>query len=648
MIPPEQLNPGAVQLLVEYLSEEIHRALGERRPLEEKWKRWHSAYKAEPEQDVKTFPFYGASNLVIPVIGTDVDVIYARLMGILFAPDNFFSTRAKQPEMVDFAPRLQEFLQAVQFKELNIFEAVADFSLECIKLGTAVLKTRYRREHKTVYEFRETFEGVIEQHRNIRTKDNPEIKHVSLYDFILPASAIDVQNAPWCAERVLLTWPQFMNRVREGVYTYPPALQNWSANSKGSHVLEDLYRLDSFSPGVGRFLEFYECWLDYDITGSGEPRSIVATIHLPTWSVVRVDWNPYLSQDRPYDFARFMRQEKRFYGIGMCEMLESFQDEVTAMHNQRIDSGTLANSTMFKGRRGVINEGEPVYPGRWFMLDDMGDVEVLNTNAGKFDSSIQYEPLTMQYAKHRSGVNEHVAGQFAPSIGYATAHTNMQQLQQATQRFDQTLREHRAAFSGAAEKATELYQQFDRPGKVYQILGEADGAIMDAFIKFPTELVRNGVGIEVTATSASLNKENEIRTNTILMQMLTQFYREVVDGLGFAFTPGLPPQLQAVIFQMVQGGVILMRRILDAHGVQDVDDLVPHIREILSGNLPIGQLAGDAFRAGQTGTSNALANGGIQGNLPLLSQLEGLAGSGVGANGINAANLPPSRGNFPM
>ena len=641
MIPSEQINPGSVQILVEYLADEIHRALGERRPLEEKWKRWHKAYKALPDQEVKTFPFHGAANLVIPVVGTDVDVIYSRLMGILFAPDNLFSTRAKKPEMVDFAPRLQEFLQAVQFRELDAFNATADFVLEMTKLGTGILKTRYRREHKTVYEFRETAMGTVENHRTVRIKDNPELKHVSLFDFLVPATAKDIESSPWCAERVLLTWQQYMNRVQEGIYQYAPQLDNWSATEKGSHVLEDLYRHDSFSPGVGRHLEFWECWLDFDISGTGDSRAVVATIHLPTWSVVRVDWNPYISQERPYDRARFQRQEGRFYGIGMCEMLEGFQDEVTAMHNQRIDSGTLANSTMFKGRSGVINEDEPIYPGRWFILDDMNDVDVMNLNSGKVDSSTQYEPLTMQYAKNRSGVNEHVAGQFAPSIGYATAHTNIQQLQQATQRFDQTLREVREALSGAVTRCVELYQQFDRPGKVFDILGQKDGEIMQAFIEFPIELIRDGIAIEVTATSASLNKETEIRTNTILMQMLTEFYKEVLDGLMLAFNPQMPPQIQAVILQMVQGGVILMRRILDAHGVQDVDDLVPHIRDILSGQLPIGQLSGEAFLPGQGGGQGIAQAPGSQIASPLNGGAQGQLPIGNGNRSLMGADMPP-------
>jgi len=639
MIPPERVDPASQQVLVEWLVHEINRALGERRPLEDDWKRYHKVYKSLPEQEVKTFPFLGAANLVIPVAATDVDVIYARLMGILFAPDHLFATRAKKPEMVEFARTLQEFLQAVQNSELNAYNAVADFVMELTKLGTAVLKTRYRRESATVYEFRETPAGVIEDHRRVRLKDHPEINHVSLYDFLVPAMAQDIQSSPWVAERVLLTWQQYLNRVREGVYIAAPGIENWNANERGGHIAEHLMELDNYKAGLGDKLEFWECWTKFDIEGMGEPRAITVTIHLPTWSVVRINYNPYISQEYPYDRARFLRQEKRFYGIGMCEMLETFQDEVTAMHNQRIDSGTIANSVMFKGRAGTVREDEPIFPGRWFLLDNMDDVQTLNMGSGKLDTSGNYEGITMDYAKRRSGVNEHIAGQFAPSIGYATAHTNIQQLQQATQRFDQTLREIRDALGGVALKVVELYQQFDRPGRAYQILGERDGDILQRFIEFPIEEIREGVAIEVTATSASLNKETEIRTNTILMQMLTQFYKELLDGLMLAYTPGLPPQLQAVIFQMIQGGTVLMRRILDAHGVQDTDDLVPHIQGLLSGDLPIGQLTSEAFRGGAGASAFGNAFGALGGG---GAPQQPIGGAGIGAG--MGGGMPPTGG----
>ena len=155
MIPADRVNPRALSNLIEYALEELRRAKNERQDLEQNWMAYNLAYRALPERSVKDFPFKGAANLVIPVIATDIDTIFARLMSHMFSPDNLFSCSATRPDMLTFAPRLQEFLQTMQNTELDLYNPAADWLLELTKLGTGVLKTRYSRRMQKVYEYRE-------------------------------------------------------------------------------------------------------------------------------------------------------------------------------------------------------------------------------------------------------------------------------------------------------------------------------------------------------------------------------------------------------------------------------------------------------------------------------------------------------------
>jgi hypothetical protein len=600
MIPVEQVDPRAANALMEYLVREIRKAESERKPLEERWKLYYQMYKGEPDFEFKEFPFLGASNLVVTIIATDVDTIFSRLMGLLFAPDNLWSTRAMRPDMIEFAARLQEFLQIVQNRELGAYDAVADFLLDLCLLGTGILKQRYKRCYKQVYEFRETPQGVVEQIRKVKLEDHPVLEHVSLYKFLVPAYAIDIQSSPWVAEQLDLTYGQYMARVRDGIYTGHDRIMSWMATHKGSHVLQHLMKLDRFEPGLGDLLDVRECWLDYDIGGRGEPMAIVATIHIPSMTFLRVDYNPFFNQEKPYSFARFMRQAKRFYGIGLGEMQFHYQHEITAMHNQRIDSGTIANATMFKGKKGIgLRQDEPVFPGRWFMLDNLEDIQTMNMGSGKYDSTGQNEMMALQYSKQRSGVNDYVTGASTPAIGYAALGTNLQQLEQVTQRFDQTLREVRKCLSESGMRLVELYQQFNSNGKEIHYMGPQDGAIMSIFLQFPIELARMGVGIDVTATSAALNKEQQIRANTIIMQMLTQFYQQNLQAIQIALSPMVPEPMKQLAMLQISGSSIMMRRILDGYGVQDADMLVPRTGGGMDGSA--GQIPGGAFGGGAFG-----------------------------------------------
>ncbi len=582
--------------LVQYIRTEISQALNDRSLLESRWNRFLAAYRALPETETKKFPFDGAANLVIPVIATDVDTVYSRLMGLLFAAENFWSMRPQNPESILYAPRVQEFMQWAQDAELDIYNAAADFTLELCKLGTGILKTRYTRESKRVYQFRETDQGTVERITQMLVKDHPVVQHVSLFDFLIPATAVDIQSAPWVAERVRLTYQQYKNRVAAGLYRDIGLGPNW-ARDRGGIQTTLMQQLDAYSPGLPDQIEFWEVWLDYAISGPGEPQAIVCTIHLPTLRVARIDFNPFFNQEKPYSSARYLRQEKRFYGIGLCEMLDQFQEEISTMHNQRLDNATLANSSMFKARKGIgIRQDEPVFPGRWFLLDNLEDVQTLQMGQ-RYDSTVQNEELAVNYGRSRTGVTDYISGADNPSIGYGTATTAVQMLREGTKRFDQVLRECRRCFGSVGKQALELYQQFNTNGKEYLAMGQEDGELVHRVLQFPLELIRTSIGVELTATSASMNKEVQIRTNQLVMQMVMQYYQQLMQGIAYMVNPQIDPMIRQAATEMVQGGTILMRRILDDYGIQDANLLLP----TLGGALQSGNQRLDQFAAAATG-----------------------------------------------
>lgn len=626
MIPGHLLQQRAVGHLMEYLKDEISRALSERRPLEEKWLKHQRTYKTIPLVQTKEFPFLGAANLVLPVGAIDTDTIYSRLMGILFGPENLWSCRALREDAVEFAPRLQEFLRWAQNAELGAYGASADWLLELCKLGTGVLKQRYRREQRLTYEFRETPGGPMQRFARTMVKDHPVIEHVSLYDFLVPAGTTDHQLAPWNSERLLLSWPQIEQRVRAGIYTGTDRLQAWASQDQGSWLQHELAEMQMFTPGRPNKVELWESWVDFDVTGFGEPMPLVCTIHLPSMTYLRIDWNPFFHQERPFEVARYLRQEKQFYGIGVMELQEMIGDETTTMHNQRIDNATLANSVMMKGRKGIgLKDDEPLFPGRWFLLENMDDVQTLQFGR-PFDATLQNEEMLLGYGARRTGVNDYVMGNASPSVGYGTAQTSILQHTEAAKRFDQTLREVRTGLGGAGRRCVELYQQFDSRGKEYQVLGEADGAVVHQILQMPTELIRHAVAIEVTATSASLNKEVQIRTNTIMMQLVSQFYEQAFMGMQMVVNPQMPPQLRALAQHMVMGGATMMKRLLDSYDMQDISRIIPDMQELVSGQAQqyaeLGMGGGQAW-ADPVGTPAAPGGAGA---LAGLLQSPGMGG----------------------
>jgi len=625
----QNLNPRRVSELLDWLIQELRQAQSDRQELEADWIRFARLYRARPKDPFNDFPFKGASNLVIPVIPTDVETTVAELMGVMFGAPNLWSTEGLRPDWLQFAARLEEFLEWAQEAELGMYNVLNDWALDLVKLGTGILKTRYKRENKTVFEWREVGLGqTVQQMARRMVANRPDVSWVPLANFYTSATTNKLEDAMWCAERLELTWDQLQRRVREGVYR-PDLIDRIGAHWRQSISTSEFdgYQteqevLDKLIPGLRDKFELFEFWPKFDILGIGETLPLVCTIHVPSSTYARIDFNPFFHQEPPYSAARFIRKEGRFYGIGMCEVDEMAQEEVSAMHNQRIDNGTIRNTAAFIARRGIgLKQDEPWWPGRIMLVDDPEGVKPFPVGY-EAQSTVPEEELVINYYRQRAGISDYDRGGAGnPAISYSTATTTIQMLQQGRKLRDQTLREMNSAVAQVGQRVVELYQQFDQQGKVYQVMGDKDGAVVNEVLHFPLDAIRTGVAIKVTATSSQLNKETKIRTDQIIFGLVTQFYQQMFQGMSIVVNPQIPAPLRVLAAQMVQGGLILARRILDNYEEQDLDSILPDLDQLTRLSGQVGQLLGSApvgALAGPGGAPVGQGAPGVGGLPPLL------------------------------
>lgn len=584
MIPADKYDQGRANDLLWYLIQEIRRTMADRGELEADWLRYEAIYRARPVAPTKDFPFKNASNLVIPVAATDIDTLFSRMMGLLLEPPNLWSITAKRPEFKELAAATEDFMEWAQHNELDIHGPIGDWIVELHKLGTSVLKQRYTREMKKVYEWRELDNGQTwQQQAVIMLQDKPAIHHVRLHDFYIPPGFKNEKVAPWVAERVRLTWQQYMNRVKAGIYIGAERVGASYYSPPINNVQQELDRLSRYRASINKQLEFYEFWLDYDIDGDGWDEALVCTIHLASQTYVRLDFNPFFNQDKPYSSARFMRDVNSFYGIGLGEMLDHFQEEVTAMHNQRIDSGTIGNSLMLKIRKDEtsIKIDQPIYPGKQFRVSNMDSIAPIEFGNSQTAPSIEMEQATRAEGARRTGVNDWVQAQAGPEQAYGTAYTTQQMILASSKRFGETLREIRVALGETGTRVLELYQQYNSRGKEYMALGQTDGDLVKLMLHFPVDLIRRGLLVGVTAIDTQTSRDTQIRTTTLLMQQLMQFYAGYMNALSTATNPMVPPPVKQAAMAMAQGSAVLMEKLLHLYGEQDTAEILPMMQGAL-------------------------------------------------------------------
>lgn len=580
MIPEGLYDHKLVDTYTQELCRNLRTAQNDRKPLEDRWLRYLQAYKAFPKEDIKQFPWPGASNLVIPEIGTQTDKIYSRIMAMLFTPDSVWSTTAIRPDMVDFAPKLQEFLTWAQTHELNVYNEVADWVLELCKIGTSILKVRYNRQWQKLIDYRE---AQTMDNNDIRaqsgtrwmmTNNSPVLEHIPIWDIYLPSNAIDIQSASWLAHRFRLSYSEYYKRVTQGIYRQLPYLTPGMFIQQQNDITRAREDLDRFKTSRSDDYEFIEFWCSMDVDGDGAEEAIVLTVDLQTQEYTRIDFNSFPFQERPFEAARFMRQEKRFYGIGIAEMLLPFQEEISTMHNQRIDNGSIVNMPLFKTlATSKIRTNEPLFPGRVLRLNTMDEFAAVQ-QATPMESTVDDEKMSQNYAVERTGGNDYVFGGDQPSIGYSAAAVAAQQLREGAKRFDQTLREIRKALSKQGLRIVELYQQFNQGGKAFVVQGPEDGSITTAILQFPLQFARFGISIDVTATSASYNKEMELRANMLILGDVMKYYNQLMQYVQIALNPQVPPQFKQLAKDAAIGMAVVVKRIVELHGLQDIKRVI--------------------------------------------------------------------------
>jgi hypothetical protein len=143
--PPNiKLSKDAEDRLRSYLDTEIQNHRAERGDWVDDLTNLQVDYWAKPSEEVKTFPFKGACNIVIPLTAIAVEAVHAREMTTLFALDQF--TTLKLPsQFEELTSDTEKVIDNVLLKQLDIYKFADNSLLENKKLGSAIGKTGYEK-----------------------------------------------------------------------------------------------------------------------------------------------------------------------------------------------------------------------------------------------------------------------------------------------------------------------------------------------------------------------------------------------------------------------------------------------------------------------------------------------------------------------
>lgn len=570
--------------------------MNEHREIEDMVEENDRLYMAEPKSRHKTFPWPGCANIVLPLIGTTQDSIVARIVNTIFGVDPLWSIRPRIPQLDKFAAQAEDFMEWSRLNEFDSYQEIKSASIECVQDGWSWLKPGWCVETQRFFD--PTPQGAVERLEETRYAT---LNHVLNTDVIAQPGVGEELNGDYLFQRIRLTDSQLLSRGFDGKY------------SNVEEVIEDkdqvtLLSGGNASSGNPKVNTLYEIWAKIQLRKQERPTNCLLTFHKPSKRFLRAIHNPMLDGSWPLVKMKFVQIKGRKEGLGIARMLRYMQEELTSIHNQQLDNATIANTRFFVGKRGIqgLSSKTRIWPGRWiFTSDPHKDINVVPM--GDIYNSMQALELSvLAFAERRSGISDPQLGRESQILGNrATATGTLAMIQEGNRRFDLNVRDMRRSLGVVGDMLLMLNQQFRPKGFAFFVQGEG-GELTEQVLDMPRELVRGKLGVELTASTATINKQIEQSGLIALNQLLVQ-NMQVGQQVGMvAMSPQVPNEVKEYLIKYAAVITDNVKKIARTFEQPMTDALIPQL---------MAEAAGGAN--GNSGPNGQQAAGGGMGRDPI-------------------------------
>jgi hypothetical protein len=261
-----------------------------------------------------------------------------------------------------------------------------------------------------------------------RVRSGPGYRVISLRDFImLPGHATDRADLFGYFKRTYLSVDAIKEAIQFGDYD-EDALAAIGESSDRDEISPSLERqgvsLAEQREGTAE-KELWSGMLLYDCDGDGMREWYVATVHLPSRTLLRIRHDD-LHAPRFIILTPFPRPDSVYGYSFVLDKLGTTAEEHTAIRNMNADRSTLATQPPLKRRQGALYDPEEQPWGTGAVIDvrDMDEIQPMAIPDVPA-SGIQREAMMLQAAERLTGVNDTAVGVQAQEKRTATEVQNV-------------------------------------------------------------------------------------------------------------------------------------------------------------------------------------------------------------------------------
>lgn len=552
-----------IEELEDWIDTNIKGMTTDREEWAEKRKKYMPEFENMLRDNRSDGPWEGSADFHVPMTMWMMKQFHARVFSAMFGDGYGFTTIAQEKMDIERAMEVDRTMRWAINSYANEWEGIRltldDWIWDVIKEGWGFVKCGWdikkqkialTQEELNAFNARPNVEKVLETMMQIVTRwEGPRIVTIDHENILFPGKAknsSDVNEFPIIAEYMEFSKEDIMARSNEGLWLRKPcdlliASGDSSNVSTGNTQIDDAQRLkdaaqrvrtrQSDAPTLRNAFGIYEVNCRVDVDHDSIEEDLVCWYAPSIRKIVRVTTldRMNVSMKRNLHKVDFIRRPRRTFGIGMPELLYSTNKEIDAMHNQRIDFGTLASipTFFFRPLSGLKGERIRLTPGEGIPMNNpQTDVFIpqFNTNV---TFTRQEEGMLVGYAERMAALPAITSGQSPSPAGPASTATGMTTLLSQTGfDFDVILSRFKVGYEGLLKNIHSLMTVRMPDGMKFRVFGAGNSEVLDAdglpiYMEGMTrQRLYGDFDFKIRANDRALNREVEKQDALVLANIL--------------------------------------------------------------------------------------------------------------------------------
>lgn len=625
-----------------YVHEQLEGLIQQHKEMHEtKLPRWRRQYLGRPAEETRNFPFANAANTVVQVIGETVDTMVARVMGLVWATHpawvfkNFAVAKTDEEKRINEDKRrtLEDYMDTVGFEpdELNLHEIEALWYTEAANLGTSFVKLAVEQQLEAVVVGYESTASKRIKGKERMIYEGPRVVNLRHEDVLCSAKAQSLAKSDFVAIRHPLTRFQLEERGYKELYDKAAVEEILRSPDRTGPAraeqqeLQDQGVSNAARPDTTAEWDIYECYFPW--WHNKRKYRVIFSYHLKTKTIMRRIFNFMPDNALPVLRAKLGYRTPGLYGHGYAELLEIYQEELSTVHNQRLDNATVANIRALRvsPRARALDANCELYPAA-LLIAEKDEIESIPVG-DVYPSTFKNEEMTLQLVARRAGITPAVSGMGTGGMQKRPAVYGSQGTLAVMQENDSVVgfatSEFRHAHVMLGSLVAKMYGQFGTAGRE-RMFGLNGALLQEALREFDQETLR----IPIRSATGSLNREVEKQTGMLMAGLLQRHWTAVGQLIQAINNPMAPPDFKKYAVSVVLSAEQFHKRVLKDFGYDQPDLFIPTAEtgagQDQGANGQRGMAPSGASMAGAGGDASG-SGGGILPRGDLANALPGLA-----------------------